>query len=249
MDSDCRVKMDVAGPTAPREGHKSALKTLAACDVRWRGAAALLAVALCVAGVLCGALHFKVCPRNTRLRLVSFSDLQVNLRQISKSVRAAIHLEGEYNNGLSASVHWKTDVDQYHSEGGLKLKDNEIVIPHQGLYFVYSQASFRVSCHVDQDDQSGESPMVHLSYTVQRWSDSYSSSREDYETILNSVRTACEKNSRGDAQAQGKWFNAVYMGAVFHLNAGDRLKTVMDKKLLPDVNGDPGQTFFGVFAL
>lgn len=156
-------------------------------------------------------------------------------------------------------MEWKKDVDEYHSEGGLKLEDNEIVIPRKGLYFVYSQASFHVSCYAEDGDhhqQSGSRQMVHLSHSVKRWSDSYSSSTgpEDtlyYKPILHSVRTACEKTptTAGDDRAQGKWFSAVYMGAVFHLNAGDRLKTVTTEKLLTDIDEGSGKTFFGVFAL
>lgn len=168
-------------------------------------------------------------------------------------------LKGKYNSELKSSVQWIKDVDQYHSEGGLILKDNEIVIPCEGLYFVYSQASFRVSCYADDGDhhhQSGPRQMVHLSHSVKRWSDSYSSGTGpgdalNYESILHSVRTACEKTpiSAGDDRAQGKWFSAVYMGAVFHLNKGDRLKTVTEEKLLTDIDEGSGKTFFGVFAL
>jgi len=164
-------------------------------------------------------------------------------------------LKGKYNSSLKTSVQWNKDVDQYHSEGGLILEDNEIVIPRSGLYFVYSQASFRVSCYADHGDQSEPRQMVHLSHSVKRWSDSYSSAGPGdalyYEPILHSVRTACEKTpiSAGDDRAQGKWFSAVYMGAVFHLNRGDRLKTVTAEKLLTDMDEGSGKTFFGVFAL
>ncbi|CAL8295748.1 unnamed protein product [Merluccius merluccius] len=209
--------MDVAGTTKQQE---SALRTLAACNTRWRCAAALLAVALCVAGV---TLYFTTHDQGRRGEN-----------------------DGKYNINLTTSVEWKKDEDQFFSEGGLELKDNEIAIPHNGLYFVYSQASFRVSCHAD-DDQSVQ--MVHLSHTVKRWSDSYSNYQKTYETILHSVRTACEKTLASDRAALGKWFNAVYMGAVFHLNKGDRLKTEMEAKLLPDVEDGHGNTFFGVFAL
>ncbi|KAJ3609831.1 hypothetical protein NHX12_024341 [Muraenolepis orangiensis] len=243
--------MDVAGPKEPEERPKSASRT----SVPYRRCAAgdaLLAVVLCAAGFLCVTLLFKSQEQG---QTEKNDDLQhVVLREISRTVRAAIHLEGEYNSKLNTSVEWKKDVDQYHSEGGLKLEENEIVIPHNGLYFVYSQASFRVSCQADEDDDADDQrrQMVHLSHSVKRWSDSKSEDKSYYETILQSVRTACEKtpsSGGGDARAHGKWFNAVYMGAVFRLNAGDRLKTVMKESLLRDVDDGPGNTFFGVFAL
>lgn len=154
-------------------------------------------------------------------------------------------LTGVYSDSKQ-SLQWRNQVDQSHSQGGLKLDNNEIVIPHNGLYFVYSQASFRVSCSSDDDDES--SPMVHLSHTVKRWSSSYGTDTpRSYYTILHSVRTACQKTERSDSDQQGNWFSAIYMGAVFNLKAGDRLKT--DTNMLPNLEDEQGKTFFGVFAL
>ncbi|CAL8363644.1 unnamed protein product [Arctogadus glacialis] len=236
MDVDCRVKMAAAGPSESQEPHQSAARTRAACHSGWKCGAALLAVALCVAGVLCFTLH--------KGAQESFSGLPRNLRQISSSVRAAIHLEGVYNETLSSSVQWETQVDQYHSSGGLRLEDNVVVVPTDGLYFVYSQASFHVSCKAEHHKRA---ELVHLTYMVDRWSDSY----PEYVTILHSSRTVCQQAPPGGAEAgaKGKWFSAVYVGAVFHLNFGDRLRTVVNKKLLPSVVLGSGKTFFGVFAL
>ncbi|KAM9737729.1 LOW QUALITY PROTEIN: tumor necrosis factor-like [Menidia menidia] len=170
-------------------------------------------------------------------------DLHHTLRQIS-NVRAAIHLRGEHNPGRKNSVEWRNQVEQSHSQGGLKLYKNEIVIPRDGLYFVYSQASFRVSCSSPDSSTS----MVHLSHTVQRYSESYGSrDQAHYQTILHSVRTACQRTA--GAAGGGAWFSAVYMGAVFDLNKGDRLKTVMEEQMLEQLEDEPGKTFFGVFAL
>ncbi|XP_034016736.1 tumor necrosis factor a (TNF superfamily, member 2) [Thalassophryne amazonica] len=171
------------------------------------------------------------------------------LRQISENVRAAIHLEGEYNPELETSAEWIKQADQYHSQGDLKLNNNEIVIPKNGLYFVYSQASFRVNCSSEADSTSN--PMVHLSNTVQRWSSSYGDDDvpKSYQPILHSVRTVCQKKSTSEQDEEGSWFSAVYMGAAFNLKQGDRLKTVIEKNLLPDLDDEPGKTFFGVFAL
>ncbi|MEQ2260264.1 hypothetical protein XENORESO_011035 [Xenotaenia resolanae] len=141
-----------------------------------------------------------------------------------------------------------SQVDQSHSQGGLELKDNEIVIPQNGLYFVYSQVSFRVSCSSrDADDITS---MVHLSHTVKRWSSSFGSKREQsYQTILHSIRTACQITASADPDSVGSWFSSVYMGAVFNLRRGDRLKTVMEEKMLEMLEDEPGKIFFGVFAL
>ncbi|CAL8371589.1 unnamed protein product [Boreogadus saida] len=243
MDVDCRVKMAAAGPSESQEPHQSAARTRAACHSGWKCGAALLAVALCVAGVLCFTLHKGAQEQSHSLEI---DGLTRNLRQISSSVRAAIHLEGVYNDSLSSSVQWQTQVDQYHSSGGLRLEDNVVVVPTKGLYFVYSQASFHVSCNKAESHKRAE--LVHLTYMVDRWSDSY----PGYVTILHSGQTVCQTAPLGGAQqagAKGKWLSAVYVGAVFHLNAGDRLRTVVDKRFLPSVALGSGKTFFGVFAL
>lgn len=144
-----------------------------------------------------------------------------------------------------SSVQWNVNVDHSHSEGGLKLVNNEIVIPRNGLYFVYSQASFSVNCASDDDYEDDSRSMVHLSQTVRRWSESVG----QYETILHSARTACQRTVNADEKEDGNWYTAVYMGAVFSLNRGDKLKTWMEERMLQELQDEAGKTFFGVFAL
>lgn len=166
--------------------------------------------------------------------------------QLSMSVTTSLYsLTGRYNPDIKTSVEWTTQVDQSHYQGGLQLKNNEIVIPRNGLYFIYSQASYRVSC------SSSDTDGVHLSHIVKRWSSTYGNddSGESYEPILHSVRTACQKTASSNADEEESWFSAVYMGAVFSLSKGDRLKTVMEEKMLPNLEDESGKTFFGVFAL
>ena len=158
---------------------------------------------------------------------------------------------GKYNPDINTSAEWKDHVDQSHSQGGLKLDNNEIVIPQNGLYFVYSQASFRVNCGSSNTDDTTSEPMVHLSHIVKLYSSSYGNFnlKKSYQTILHSVRTACQKTTSSDEGEEGSWFSAVYMGAVFDLKNGDRLKTVTEMKKLTELEDEPGKTFFGVFAL
>ncbi|KAM3596817.1 uncharacterized protein V6R79_021339 [Siganus canaliculatus] len=145
------------------------------------------------------------------------TDLHHALRQIS-NVRAAMHLQGQYNPDMKSSVEWKNEVDQSHTQGGLKLVNNTI-------------------------------PMVHLSHSVRRWSKTYGNNPEkkSYETILHSLSTACQKTANSSKNED--WFSTLYMGAVFSLYKGDLLMTVMDEKMLPHLEDEPGKTFFGVFAL
>ncbi|XP_049606452.1 tumor necrosis factor a (TNF superfamily, member 2) [Syngnathus scovelli] len=178
-------------------------------------------------------------------------DIHHTLRQLSQradAIRAAIHLTGQYNPDFANSVQWMNQVDPSHSQGGLELKDNQIIIPEAGLYFVYSQVSFRVSCRMDDADADAgpATSMVHLTHRVRRWSSSFGD--DEYRTILHSVRTACQKTADGDGEQVGGWYSAVYVGAVFNLNRGDRLKTVTEK-MLPNLEEEAGKTFFGAFAL
>ncbi|XP_076013270.1 tumor necrosis factor a (TNF superfamily, member 2) [Genypterus blacodes] len=236
MKGDCTVLLE----TDTREETRCTAKSSKLC-------AALLAITLCLAAaaatvsLLSG--HLK---ENNSVH--KDDELHHALRQISGSVRAAIHLEGDYNSERN-TLEWKKQLNQYHSQGGLELVQNEIVIPRNGLYFVYSQASFRVSCYGDSDSTSP--PMVHLSHTVKRWSSSYGndSANRSYQIILHSVRTACQRTDSGDPDEQGSWFSTIYMGAVFNLKKGDNLKTVTEERLLPNLDEEPGKTFFGVFAL
>ncbi|XP_060916126.1 tumor necrosis factor a (TNF superfamily, member 2) [Labrus mixtus] len=236
MPAECKVMLD---------SDSDSEKQTSSC----RLTTALLIFTLCLAAAAAAVLLFNKQHQEPRGDEDSF-DLHHTLRQIS-NVRAAIHLEGHYNPMRKNSVEWKPQVDQFHSQGGFELDHNEIVIPQGGLYFVYSQASFRVSCSSGEDDLSSHNSLVHLSHTVKRSSSTYESDDKNrkYETILHSIRTACQKTSSSDPDQEGKWFSAVYMGAVFNLSQGDRLRTVMEERMLQDLEDEPGKTFFGVFAL
>ncbi|CAJ1083640.1 tumor necrosis factor a (TNF superfamily%2C member 2) [Xyrichtys novacula] len=233
VQTECKVQVDSDSRT-----HRSSRSVTAG----------LLIFTLCLAAAAAAVLLLNKHQQTPGQPEESF-DLHHNLRQIS-NVRAAIHLKGQYNPKMKTSLEWMTQVDQTHAQGGLILEDNEVVIPHAGLYFVYSQSSFRVSCSSSEDEDQSSRPLVHLSNTVKRWTSAsgYERSEDTYETILHSIRTACQK-SGSDADQGGSWFTAVYMGAVFNLNRGDRLKTQMEEKMLQQLEVDPEKTFFGMFAL
>ncbi|XP_070840882.1 tumor necrosis factor a (TNF superfamily, member 2) [Chaetodon trifascialis] len=243
MEGECKVLLDATATTEARKQTTQKVKPSSKLTT------ALLAFTLCLAAAAAAVLVFNRHAKGPGQDEDSF-DLHHTLRQIS-NVRAAIHLQGEYNPAMTTSVEWKNEVDQSYSQGGLELDNNEIVIPRNGLYFIYSQASFRVSCSNSDTDDTTSKPMVHLSHTVKRWSSTYGNddTKKSYETILHSVRTACQKTASNDPDQEGNWFSAVYMGAVFNLSKGDRLKTVMEEKMLPYLEDEQGKTFFGVFAL
>lgn len=138
------------------------------------------------------------------------------------------------------SLEWKSDQDQAFFQGGLTLENNEIIIPDDGLYFVYSQASFHLTCKsnlVDPDDQEA----VHLSHAVLRYSDSYA----DYKPLFSAMRSACVQVP----DSEMSWYNTIYLGAAFQLRAGDRLCTKTSNSFASRIESGDGKTFFGAFAL
>ncbi|KAG8004968.1 Tumor necrosis factor [Nibea albiflora] len=232
MEGECKVQLD---STVDTEAGKQTMQKSSS-----KLTTALLTLTLCLAAALAAAAIIG----STRQAKVERqeegnSDIHRALRQISdNNTKAAIHLRG-VNNG-NTSVEWKDRVDQSYAQGGLELVDNEIVIPRDGLYFIYSQAAFSVNCRSHSDH------MVHLSHTVKRLSNTYGPS---YETILHSVRTACQKTDGNNPDEDGNWFSTIYMGAVFRLHRGDKLKTVMKEETLKHLEYNAGETFFGAFAL
>ncbi|XP_014034205.1 tumor necrosis factor a (TNF superfamily, member 2) [Salmo salar] len=244
MEGDCsRVMVDMeSGPVYPAT---TVTLVREKSSHQWRLCGALLAIALFVSAALFITWHAK-----KQDQVEEVDELQHTLRQLSGNIKAAIHLEGEYNSSgkYKTTVEWTDSVGQVFSQGGLKLNNNEIVIPQTGLYFVYSQVSFHVSCKANPKHPNNQE-MVHLSNTVKRWSPSYGSAdSKEYLPLLNSVRTVCKKSSNSEA-SEGKWYNAVYMGAVFNLEKGDLLRTVTENRLLPHLESGAGKNFFGVFAL
>ncbi|XP_071225093.1 tumor necrosis factor-like [Salvelinus alpinus] len=244
MEGDCsRVMVDVeSGPVYP-----ATTVTLVRdkSTPRRRLCGALLAIALCVSAALFITWHAK-----KQDHVEEVDELQHTLRQLSENRKTAIHLEGEYNSSgeYKTAVEWRKDEDQGFSQGSLKLNNNEIVIPQTGLYFVYSQVSFHVSCKADPKHPNNQK-MVHLSNTVKRWSPSYGTEdNKEEQTLLSSVRTVCKKSSNSE-ESEGKWYNAVYMGAVFSLEKGDMLQTEIETRLLPHLEKGAGKNFFGLFAL
>ncbi len=134
------------------------------------------------------------------------------------------------------SLDWKQNQDQAFVSGGLKLVNREIIIPNVGIYFVYTQVSFHISC---KNDRTEDQDVVHMSHAVLRYSESYGS----YKPLLSALRSTCVHVS------EDLWHNTIYLGAAFHLRAGDKLRTETTTKLLHRVENENGLTFLGVFAL
>ncbi|XP_044064202.1 tumor necrosis factor b (TNF superfamily, member 2) isoform X2 [Siniperca chuatsi] len=173
------------------------------------------------------------------------TDHHYTLRRISSKAKAAIHLEGNYDDSKSVKdqLEWRNGQGQAFAQGGFQLVNNQIVIPQTGLYFIYSQASFRVSCS-DADEEGAGKHLTPLSHRIWRYSDSIGNRA----SLMSAVRSACQDTAQEDSYRAGHgWYNAIYLGAVFQLNKGDRLWTETNQP--SELETDEGKTFFGAFAL
>lgn len=133
---------------------------------------------------------------------------------------------------------WSNNVGQAFSHGGLELKNNEIIIPKKGLYFVYSQVSFNVNCQVNEETTESEGETIYLRHAVNRKSNVYEKERP----LLQAMRSSCKR-----VASEERWYGAINLGAVFSLEQGDQLRT--ETSPLVSADDDSGKTFFGVFAL
>ncbi|AWO96092.1 Tumor necrosis factor alpha [Scophthalmus maximus] len=220
----------------------------------WKVIRALIIMALCSGGVLLFAWHWngsemRTQSSQTEALVVKDSaektDPHSTLRQISSNAKAAIHLEGSYDEDVSSQdkLEWKNGQGQAFAQGGFRLMENQIIIPQTGLYFVYSQASFRVSCDDDSKDGAGKR-LTPLSHRIWRYSDSLGFNA----SLMSAVRSACQTAAQGDSHRDGQgWYNTIYLGAVFQLYKGDKLWT--ETNMLSELETEEGKTFFGVFAL
>ncbi|MEQ2191603.1 hypothetical protein XENOCAPTIV_030858 [Xenoophorus captivus] len=135
------------------------------------------------------------------------------------------------------AVKWRDAVGQAFAQGGLRLYNNTIIIPQSGLYFVYSQASFSVSCSKNTE---GAWPSMALSHRIWRASNSIGQKV----SLMSGVRSACQNVQEDDMRSGHSCYSTIYLGAVFQLNKGDKLETETNQ--LPELDTEEGKTFFGV---
>ncbi|XP_042281047.1 tumor necrosis factor b (TNF superfamily, member 2) [Thunnus thynnus] len=215
----------------------------------WKVSGTLLIILLCLGGILLFSWYWNGRPElmqsgKTEALMSHTADKKGPHHELRRnSTNAAIHLEGICDDCGKDKLEWRVDQGQAFAQGGLKLLDNQIVIPQSGLYFVYSQASFRVTCS-DGDEQGAGKRLTPLSHRIWRYSDSVGSKA----SLMSAVRSACQQGAQEGSYRVGQgWYNAIYLGAVFQLNAGDKLWTETNQQ--SELEIDDGKTFFGVFAL
>nr|QLB38981.1 TNF-alpha1 [Channa argus] len=248
----------VAYTTAPGDLEMGVQETVVLVEKKsstswiWKVTVVFLIAALCFGGALLFAWYWSESPQmksepaiaepHTEKDTAGKTDTNYPLKLISNRAKAAIHLEGTYNEKVKKLL-WKSGQGQGFAQGGFKLVDNQITIPHTGLFFVYTQALFRVTCS-DGEEEGAGNHATPLSHRIWRYSDSISSKT----SLMGAVRTVCHNTAQEDTNGDGQgWYNAIYLGAVFKLNKGDTLWTETNQ--LSQLETEEGQTFFGVFAL
>ncbi|XP_028836021.1 tumor necrosis factor b (TNF superfamily, member 2) [Denticeps clupeoides] len=158
-----------------------------------------------------------------------------SLKQIAGKANAAMHLEGHKE---GESLEWKSGINNAFYQGGLSLKENKIIIPETGIYFIYSQASFAVRC-----SKAAVQENPTLVHTIRRFSNMIG----EPTTLLSGDRSACLALSESKVDDGQRSYSGIYLGAVFQLQQGDELWT--ESIGLESLEDDHGKTFFGVFAL
>ncbi|ROL45152.1 Tumor necrosis factor [Anabarilius grahami] len=209
----------------------------------WKTVVVIAFLGLCATAAVFFAWHM---TKPIQGDLPFFSEKQIStpsehgktLKQIAKKTKAAIHLHGQHKGGQKQeSLEWVTGVDQSFEQGGLKLEKNEIHIPANGLYFVYSQVSYAIQCNTDGGDDGGAAQNF-LSHSIWRYTDAVGKPMP----LQSSAHSVCQSH-----EDESTTYSTVYLGAVFQLMEGDRLSTKTTH--VADVEENYAKTFFGVFAL
>nr|KAF6268308.1 tumor necrosis factor [Pipistrellus kuhlii] len=139
------------------------------------------------------------------------------------------------NQQIVGQLQWQSKVVNALLANGVNLTDNQLVVPVDGLYLIYSQVLFK-------GRGCPHAPLL-LTHTVSRFAASY----EDKINLLYAIKSPCQRETPEGAEAM-PWYEPVYLGGVFQLNKGDRLSAEIN---LPDYLdfSESGQVYFGIVAL
>ncbi|XP_042638319.1 tumor necrosis factor [Orycteropus afer afer] len=120
-------------------------------------------------------------------------------------------------------------------DNGVELKDNQLVVPSNGLYLIYSQVLFK--------GQGCPATQVLLAHTVSLIAVSYPTKVN----LLSAIKSPCHRETPEGAEAK-PWYEPIYLGGVFRLEKGDKLSAEIN---LPDYLDltESGQIYFGIIAL
>ncbi|XP_046958821.1 tumor necrosis factor [Lynx rufus] len=118
---------------------------------------------------------------------------------------------------------------------GVELTDNQLKVPSDGLYLIYSQVLFT--------GQGCPSTHVLLTHTISRFAVSY----QTKVNLLSAIKSPCQRETPEGAEAK-PWYEPIYLGGVFQLEKGDRLSAEINLPNYLDF-AESGQVYFGIIAL
>uniref|UniRef100_A0A6I8SSF6 Lymphotoxin-alpha n=1 Tax=Xenopus tropicalis TaxID=8364 RepID=A0A6I8SSF6_XENTR len=140
--------------------------------------------------------------------------------------KPAAHLEA--NPFIKNSLNWRSDLDNSFICCGLLLNNNTLHITKNGLYFVYTQATFSGNTCLEGDS-------IFLSHSVVLDSKQFA----EKTSLLSAQKTACKTSVL--------WSRSIFLGGTFALENGDILYTVTQGQ--NHLALYPGEAYFGLYAL
>ncbi|XP_067868733.1 tumor necrosis factor ligand superfamily member 15-like [Heterodontus francisci] len=129
--------------------------------------------------------------------------------------------------GEHVALQWEDRNGLAFTKGKLNYQNKALIIPEKGDYFVYSQVSFR---------GTGSKKVEHITHIITKLTSSYPEPTQ----LLSSTRSIYGE--------QNLWHMAIYLGAVFHLDKGDRLVVNVSSVAQVDFTNEH-KTYFGTFLL
>ncbi|XP_069630266.1 tumor necrosis factor-like [Haliaeetus albicilla] len=180
----------------------------------------------------------------------------LELLQVTRGDKPAAHVVASSSSSSPEGLVWDDRVAPSLVRNGVRLRGNRLVVPRDGLYFVYAAAAF----------QGGRCPpraaTAHpLRLSVSRFSEEYPRDVP----LLTAVRSVCpgggrrrqqrrrrrrreEEEEEDDDEGRQLWFESLYQGAVFQLRRGDQLAATTTAGRFLDLHGG-GQAYFGVVGV
>ncbi|XP_072344423.1 tumor necrosis factor ligand superfamily member 15-like [Scyliorhinus torazame] len=144
---------------------------------------------------------------------------------LTAKVTSSDKKDGEY-----FALQWEHKNGLAFTKGELNYQDRALTIPRKGDYFVYSQVSFRGYA---SDMNENNSLIIHM---ITKLTPRYPKPMQ----LLSSTRSINGEKSL--------WRMAIYLGAVFHLEQGDRIIVNVSSVKQVDFTNDH-KTYFGAFLL
>ncbi|XP_059555680.1 tumor necrosis factor [Myotis daubentonii] len=178
-------------------------------------------------------LHLGVIGPQREEGLTFFFPLSSGLSSRTPGDKPVAHVVA--NQKTTGQLLWQNKVVNALLANGVNLVDNQLVVPLNGLYLVYSQVLFK-------GQGCPHAPLL-LTHTVRRFAVSY----KDKINLLSAIKSPCQRETPEGAEAM-PWYEPIYLGGVFRLEKGDRLSAEIN---LPDYLdfAEPGQVYFGIVAL